>query len=57
MIVTTHAYLTTDLWTNRIIASFQGITVYFINTKSKLRIFAPATDSFSQQLSSLLTML
>jgi len=41
-----HAYPTIDLWTNRIMVSFQAITVRFINTKWKLRIFVLETDSF-----------
>jgi len=45
------AYWTIDLWTNRIMASFQAINVHFINTnkKWKLRIFVLATDSFSDK--------
>jgi len=45
------AYLTIDLWTNRIMASFQAISVHFTNTntKWKLRIFVVATDSFSDK--------
>ena len=45
------AYLTIDLWTNRIVASFQAIIVLFINTNTnwKLRIFVLATDSFSEK--------
>ena len=45
------AYLTIDLWTNRIMPSFQAISVHFINTntKWKLRIIVLATDSFSDK--------
>jgi len=44
------AYLK-DLGTNRIVASFQAISVHFINTntKWKLWIFVLATDSFSDK--------
>jgi len=41
-----HAYLTLDLRTNRIAANFQGITIYFFNTKWKFRVFVRATDLF-----------
>jgi len=30
-----HAYLTTDLWINRIMASFQAITVQIMKTTAK----------------------
>ena len=44
-----HVYLTNDLWTNRNMSSFLGITVHFIDAEWKLRSFILATDSFLER--------
>ena len=41
-----HVYLTIDLWTNRNMTSFLGITVHFIDADWNLRSFILAADSF-----------
>lgn len=41
-----NVYLTIDLWTNRNMTSFLGITVHFIDEEWKLNSFVLATDSF-----------
>ena len=44
-----HVYLKIDLWTNRNMLSFLGITVYFIDATWKLFGFVPAADSFLEK--------
>jgi len=39
-------YLTIDLWTNRNMTSFLGITVHFLDAEWKLRSFVLAVDLF-----------
>ena len=41
-----HVYLTIDLWTNRNMRSFLGISVHFIDEDWKLNSFVLAADSF-----------
>ena len=44
-----HVYLTIDLWTNRNMSSFLGITVHFIDATWKLCSFVLAADSFLEK--------
>lgn len=41
-----HIYITLDLWTNRNMASFVGMTVHFVNENWDLKSFVLAADSF-----------
>jgi len=41
-----HVYLTIDLWTNRNMKSFLGITIHFIDEEWKLSSYVLAADSF-----------
>ncbi|XP_076808523.1 zinc finger BED domain-containing protein 4-like [Clavelina lepadiformis] len=41
-----NVYLTIDLWTNRNMTSFLGITMHFVDAEWKLRSFVLAVDSF-----------
>ena len=41
-----NVYLTIDLWTNRNMTSFLGITIHYIDAEWKLRSFVLAVDSF-----------
>ena len=42
-----HIYITLDLWTNRNMASFLGMTVHFVDEKRTLKSFVLAVDSFA----------
>ena len=42
-----HIYITLDLWTNRNMASFLGMTVHFVDEKWTLKSFVLAVDSFA----------